>query len=45
MLSQIATELTGFPYYGDNIPVEAVRKLKFLGGERAVGILIGAWEV
>jgi hypothetical protein len=42
MLSQIATELTGFPYHWDNIPVEAVRKLKFLGGERAVGILIGA---
>ena len=42
MLNQIATELTGFPYYLDFAPVEAVRKLKFIGGRRAVDILIGA---
>ena len=42
MLEQIATVLTGFPYYWDFAPVEAVRKLKFVGGRRAVDILIGA---
>jgi hypothetical protein len=42
MLEQISTELTDFPYYWDFAPVEAVRKLKYIGGHPAVDILIGA---
>lgn len=42
MLSQIASEVDGFPYYWDYVPLEAVRKLKYIGGKSAVGILIGA---
>jgi len=42
MLDQIGTELTDFPYNRDSAPIEAVRKLKFIGGKRAMEVLIGA---
>lgn len=42
MLDQIRQELEDSPYYWDYLPLEAVRKLKFIGGSVAVDTLVDA---
>ena len=42
MLAQIASELEGYPYHWDYAPLEALRKLKYISGKPAVGVLVDA---
>jgi hypothetical protein len=42
MLAQIASELEDFPYYWEYVPLEAVRKLRFIGGKPSVDILVAS---
>jgi len=44
MAAQIHSELEDFPYNWDYVPLEAVRKLKYIGGWRAVDTLVDALD-